>query len=201
MARDASQLQFSPLQLMSETASCLADYERVPIAFEVSERLDVEPVERGLGGLRLCPRPVESPYVKDYDRLAGQRPTEWAGRWDVARWWFAAAFLDGRRVGGAAVVTDAAEFQGVARPGAAVLWDIRVCPHVRHRGVGRRLIAFAEDHARTQGRRYVDAETQNTNVAACRFYASAGYVLVGIDRHAYPDLPDEARLLWRKVLA
>jgi hypothetical protein len=43
-------------------------------------------------------------------------------------------------------------------------------------------------------------ETQTTNVPACRFYAAQGCGLGSIEPHAYPDFPDEARLLWHKDL-
>jgi GNAT superfamily N-acetyltransferase len=189
------------LRLVNEPASCLGEYGLVAIAFDVTERLDVVPVERGLGGASSQPRSVEPPYRKDYDRVPGHRPAEWADRWDLSKWWFAAAFLDRRRVGGAALVIDTSEIEGAAaEAGVALLWDIRVHPDCRHRGVGRRLLAFAEDHARATGMRRMKVETQNINVAACRFYAAAGYGLAGIDRFAYPDLPDEVQFIWQKDL-
>ena len=36
--------------------------------------------------------------------------------------------------------------------------------------------------------------------AACRFYQEMGCTLGGIDRFAYPRLPGEVQLLWRKAL-
>ncbi|MGZ8471829.1 MAG: hypothetical protein ACXWZ7_20745 [Gemmatirosa sp.] len=44
-------------------------------------------------------------------------------------------------------------------------------------------------------------ETQNVNVAACRFYAHQGCILGAVHRFAYPTLPDEAQLLWYRRLA
>jgi GNAT superfamily N-acetyltransferase len=82
-----------------------------------------------------------------------------------------------------------------------MLWDIRVRPEFRRKGVGRRLIEFAEDHARGRGIRRMTVETQNVNVAACRFYARAGYALGAIDQFAYAGLPEEVRLIWFKELA
>ena len=37
---------------------------------------------------------------------------------------------------------------------------------------------------------------QNVNVAACRFYMAMGCELSAVNLHAYPDLPDEAQLIW-----
>jgi GNAT superfamily N-acetyltransferase len=187
---------------MDEPASCVREYGLVPIAFEVNERLELEHVNPGTGHLSLGTRAVEPGYVKDYDQVPGHRPGEWADRWDLSRWWFAAAFADGRRVGGAAVVMDTSEVEGAAaaRGEVALLWDLRVHPDYRRRGVGRRLIGFAEDHARALGIRRMKVETQDVNVAACRTYAGAGYVLVEINRCAYTELPDEVQLIWQKDL-
>jgi GNAT superfamily N-acetyltransferase len=44
-------------------------------------------------------------------------------------------------------------------------------------------------------------ETQNVNVAACRFYRKNGFELVSIERFAYPDLPEESRLIWCRDLS
>jgi hypothetical protein len=43
-------------------------------------------------------------------------------------------------------------------------------------------------------------ETQNSNAAACRFYARQGCVLLAANRGAYVELPDEIQLLWYKEL-
>jgi GNAT superfamily N-acetyltransferase len=82
----------------------------------------------------------------------------------------------------------------------AVLWDLRVAPQVRGRGVGAALFGAVADWAVGQGCRQLKVETQNTNVAACRFYARQGCVLGALNRFAYPDLPEEVQLLWYKVL-
>lgn len=44
-------------------------------------------------------------------------------------------------------------------------------------------------------------ETQNTNVAACKFYERQGCELRNINRAAYPDLPNEVQMLWYKKLS
>ena len=53
-----------------------------------------------------------------------------------------------------------------------------------------------------QGRRggRLKVETQNINVPACRFYEAQGCILRAIDRCAYPQLPNEVRMLWYKDL-
>ena len=81
-----------------------------------------------------------------------------------------------------------------------VLWDIRVSPDVRGQGVGSALFEKAEAWARSRGCRQLEIETQNTNVVACRFYERHGCELRGVQRAAYPELPDEIQLLWYRTL-
>jgi ribosomal protein S18 acetylase RimI-like enzyme len=80
------------------------------------------------------------------------------------------------------------------------LWDLRVRPEVRSAGIGTDLYRAVEDWARNRGCRTLKVETQNINVPACRFYARMGCTLGAVDRFAYPDLPDEVQLIWRKEL-
>lgn len=189
------------LHVVDEPAARLSDYGSIPAAFEVTQLLDVLAIDGGLGGLALRARAVSPAFVKDYDILPDHRPSKWAARWDLTKWWFAAAFLEGRRVGGIAIVVDTSEIEGAAaRADVALIWDIRVAPEYRQQGVGSRLIAFAERHLHTQGVRHLKAETQNINTAACRFYARSGYLLRAIDQLAYADLPDEAQMVWQKEL-
>ena len=82
----------------------------------------------------------------------------------------------------------------------AVLWDIRVSPEARGRGVGSALFAAAEAWAKARGCRELKVETQNVNVPACRFYMRQGCVLGAVNRRAYPGLPAEIQLLWYKDL-
>jgi ribosomal protein S18 acetylase RimI-like enzyme len=86
------------------------------------------------------------------------------------------------------------------RSDLSVLWDIRVAPDARGRGVGAALFRAAEAWAAARGCRWLKVETQNVNVPACRFYARQGCVLGGIHRFAYPELPDEIQLLWYRDL-
>ena len=43
-------------------------------------------------------------------------------------------------------------------------------------------------------------ETQQINVAACAFYSAQGGVLTRVEPFAYPELPNEIRLVWQKVI-
>ena len=176
----------------------LAEYGRVSIAFDTSARMQVT---RGAdGAFVLAESPLPAPIHKEYD-VPGEGPLSWPLRFDVSRWTFFAAYAGAARVGGAAMVMDAPEIEmlGGSRD-VALLWDIRVASSHRRRGVGAALLAAVEDRARARGARTLLVETQDINVAACRFYANAGFALWAVDGDAYPELPDEMQLLWCKAL-
>lgn len=86
------------------------------------------------------------------------------------------------------------------RDDLALLWDMRVAPGARHLGIGSALLAAGEAWARERGARELKVETHDTNVPACRFYASRGFTLRAVLRDAYPELRDEVQLLWYKAL-
>ena len=194
------------IEVREESAVALAQYARIPIAFEVTEIFDV--ALRGAGGggrdgFVLTKRRLDVPYVKDYDAIEGGSPALWAERFDVANWVFLAAHCEDRRVGGAVIAFDTPGLDMLeGRPGhLAVLWDIRVAPEVRGRGVGSTLFRAAEARAVARGCRQLKIETQNINVPACEFYARYGCELRAANRLAYPELSDEIQLLWYKKLA
>jgi ribosomal protein S18 acetylase RimI-like enzyme len=68
-------------------------------------------------------------------------------------------------------------------------------------GVGSALFEAVEAWAVSRNCRQLKIETQNINVAACRFYARHGCVLRTVNPFAYPQLPDEVQMLWYKDLA
>jgi len=86
------------------------------------------------------------------------------------------------------------------RDDVAVLWDVRAAPAQRGAGVGAALFRAAGSWAGAHGCGKLKIETQNINVVACSFYRKMGCTLGGIDRFAYPELPDEVQLLWWKTL-
>jgi len=164
----------------------------------VSEVFDV--VAEAGGGARLEARRVPLPYVKDYDAI-GDNPMRWAERFDLSNWGFLSAFSGAQCVGRAAVARDTSTLEMLeGRRDLALLWDIRVAPLARRRGVGSALFDGVVTWARSRGCLELKVETQNTNAAACRFYAQNGCVLRTVQRGAYPELPDEVQLLWFKNL-
>ncbi len=189
------------LEIVEEPIAAAPELARIPISFEVESVFDVSAPGGGLGGLILSERRLDAPYVKDYDAMEGEGPAQWAERFDVSNWGLIGAHSNGARVGGAVIAFNT---EGVnmleGRRDLAVLWDIRVAPEARGRGVGSALFRAAEAWASARGCSRLKIETQNINVPACRFYARQGCVLGAINRFAYRDLPDEVQLLWYKTL-
>jgi ribosomal protein S18 acetylase RimI-like enzyme len=188
------------VRVLETPADALHDYARVPIVFETHEVVRVARAEEG-PGIRLDTETLHAPFTKDYDALPDASPVEWARRFDLSRWTLFGAFTGDERVGGAALVTDRAGIDMLdGQDDAALLWDIRVSPTCRRAGVGSALLAAVERVAITRGARWLDVETQNVNVPACRFYERLGFRVRAANVHAYPDLPDEIQLIWRKAL-
>lgn len=181
-------------------ATSLAEYAQISARFPVRSVLDVEVPDAGLAGMILQERALSSPYEKDYDALDGG-PVGWQGRFDLTSWQLFLAYRAGQCLGGAAVTAAASSVHmGEGQPALAVLWDLRVAPAARRQAVGTALFSAAADWAEAQGSTRLLIETQNTNVPACRFYARQGCQLSGMERFAYPELPQEVRLLWCKPL-
>lgn len=189
-----------PVKIEEVGGEALGQYAQIPIAFEVKSVLRVEPLNGGIGGFRLREEAMVPPYVKDYDACEEGGPEGWPRQFCVDAWGFYLAWEDGRCAGGAAVACGTAGVHMLeGRDDLAVLWDIRVAPDARGRGIGRRLFEHAADWARRRGCTQLKAETQNVNVPACRFYAAQGCELGAIHRYGYAGVPSvahEAMLLW-----
>jgi ribosomal protein S18 acetylase RimI-like enzyme len=78
------------------------------------------------------------------------------------------------------------------------LWNLMIDLAYRRQGLGRRLWRRAVDFAREAEVRAIMLETQNTNVAACRFYARMGCHLVGLNEAYYTNdgTASEVALFW-----
>lgn len=189
------------IEIVDEGPAALADYASIPIAYRVDAVLDLTSPSNPGSLLPYDARTLDAPVLKDYDALQGNHPLDWPSRFDVRSWGVLAARTDALRVGGAIIVIRSPDIEMLERRDElALLWDIRVAPAFRNRDIGTALLAAAEEWARARGARVLKVETQDTNVAACRFYASNGFVLRAVHRGAYPELPREAQLLWYKDL-
>ena len=190
------------VRIVERGPDSLETYAEVPIAFDVESRYQVEPIDRGLGGVRLVEEPVDPPTVKTFDEVPEGDPTNWPTLWDVSSWGFFLAMDGPRAVGAAAVVWDTADFEGLdGRSDLAVLFDLRVHPDERGREIGSSLFDRVVDWATARDCTRLTIETQSNNVPACRFYAHQGCELGEIVRDAYPAYPAETKLVWFYELA
>lgn len=187
-----------PIQIDEVSMALLDEYSRIPIRFEARSIFDVELLDNGLGGIKLVEKKIGS-FVKDYD--VNEKPSDWPKIFDVKNWGFFLAHDENQNVGAAAVAFNT---NGVhmleERSDLAVLWDIRVRPEVRGRGVGKTLFEHAAHWSRQRGCRHMKIETQNINVPACRFYQHMGCELGVIHRFAYAEFPNEVMLNWYLTL-
>lgn len=176
----------------------LERYAQVPMTIGVATILMPVRVDGGLGGLQLHETPVAEPYVKDYDEGGG--PISWPLRFDISTWRIVVAVDHDEILGGAAAFGPAFGHADTV----AELWDIRVRADVRRSGVGRALLEHQQQWAQAQGFRWLEAETQNVNVGACRFYQRTGGLLGTIDCFAYAGqahVEHEVELDWYFPLA
>jgi ribosomal protein S18 acetylase RimI-like enzyme len=187
-------------EIRREDSRLLSAYASIPIGFDIREVVDV--ANARVGGATVPTWALEDVRTKDYDAILGNDPLSWAARFNVDSWIVLAAYDGTARVGGAIVIADPLELAKLGESvNVAVLWDLRVAPAQRRCGIGRALVGAAEVHAHGAGCRRIDAETQDTNVPACRLYARCGFVLESVVRHAYPDVPTEAKMVWTKQFA
>ncbi|HBC45716.1 MAG TPA: hypothetical protein DCZ43_01580 [candidate division Zixibacteria bacterium] len=191
----------SHIEIREEPLSWLAEYGSISIAFMVSTILDIANGNCDLDRLIKSEHQIETPYVKDYDLIPGNNPIDWAATFDIANWGLISARVDGKIMGGAVIAHQTDNLIMLEeQTDQAVLWDIRISPDWRGRGIGSALLAASERWAKVRGCRIFKIETQNINVAACKFYARQGYKLEKIQPNAYPELPDEIQLIWCKNL-
>lgn len=168
----------------------------IPIRFSGTSRLSLEALRRG----ELLKVPVP-PFEKDYDALGEEPLSRRLADLDPKCWALLTAFEGEEALGGAVVICRSPEFDLRKGPGArATLQDLRVLPAHRGRGIGAMLFEAAAGWARNEGCTELLIETQDNNVAACRFYAAMGCEVADVQEHAYLPVLDEARILWRKPL-
>ncbi|MEC0210112.1 GNAT family N-acetyltransferase [Paenibacillus ehimensis] len=81
----------------------------------------------------------------------------------------------------------------------AYIEDIKVDPRYRGCGIGRKLIERAKRWAVEGGMPGIMLETQSSNVRACKFYESCGFVIGGFDSYVYKGInkqSDEIAIYW-----
>ncbi|MCK4414487.1 MAG: GNAT family N-acetyltransferase, partial [Candidatus Eisenbacteria sp.] len=184
---------------LEESLARLPEHSKIPIRFEVRSLFDIEGDDPD--SAVLVEHTVETPWIKDYDAIKGAGPTRWPKRWDITNWGLLAAYVDGQRVAGCVLAhnTDGVD-KLERRDDVVVLWDLRVHPDYRGRGIGRGLFEAAVQWASDRQCRELKLETQNINVPACRFYERQGCRLSSINRSAYEACPEEVELIWSLAL-
>jgi GNAT superfamily N-acetyltransferase len=131
------------IEIIEESSAALVQYEKIPIAFRVETQFLIVPIDSGLGGLTFIEEPV-APYIKDYDAFENERPSAWSTRFDISRWGILSAFEKTQRLGGAVVAWNTSEIEMLeGRKDLACLWDLRVHPDYRNKGIGRKLFSYA----------------------------------------------------------
>lgn len=80
----------------------------------------------------------------------------------------------------------------------ARLYSIAVDPAARGQGLGARLLAACEEHARSRGAERIRLEVRCTNSSAHRLYEASGYRVIAALESYYPD--GEAAHRMEKVL-
>jgi GNAT superfamily N-acetyltransferase len=186
---DALRIEVTPA-----TAEGLRQYGAIRSWFWANSELRFEPINEGLGWH--ATEVAVAPYLKDYDAAEG--PERWAAL-DVASWSVVSAYDQTDTLVGSAIMATCTEgihlFEG--RRELALLWDIRVAEQARGQGVGHRLFREVAELARSWGCTQLKVETQNNNVAACRFYARQGCQVRAINHGVYGGAQaDEVQVLF-----
>lgn len=120
----------------------------------------------------------------------------WVGDGDVF-----AAYLDEDLIGGLLVMWSDPLFWGDRDEGAAgYTHGLLVDRRYKGRGLGRRLLAFAEDHIRASGRPLARLDTVSRNAALRAYYRDAGYREVGDRVFHHDEAPVDAVTLFEKPL-
>lgn len=71
------------------------------------------------------------------------------------------------------------------------LYDLKVDPDCRGRGVGRLLIEKCKEVAVQEGYKGIYTQGQDNNLGACRFYLKTGFEIGGLDTRVYGGTAQE----------
>jgi GNAT superfamily N-acetyltransferase len=182
--------------LRTEAVVDLREHARIPSVYESATVFEVR---QSQAGFELVESAGSRQFRKNYDEF--EDPLTWPRDFDTSQWALISAFSGTRRVGGIIAARDTPDvLMSEGRIDLAILWDLRVAPAHRRQGVAAALVHAASEWARSQDCTEIKVETQNTNPAACKFYMENGFALSEVQDRAYPQLPDEVQLIWRKKL-
>jgi GNAT superfamily N-acetyltransferase len=188
------------IKIQEIKADRLSEYAKIPISFEVKSIFQVDLINNGLDGIRLHEEKVVTFYMKDYDSYEDGGPERWTHQFNIYNWGIFLATDNNKPIGGATVAFDTPGVNMLCgRKDLAVLWDFRIHPDFRHKGVGTMMFQKAVEWSKKKDCKQLKIETQNVNVPACKFYAKQGCKLGEIDRYGYaghPKVGHEAMLIW-----
>ena len=174
----------------------LTDYCKVPITFQGNSIFKVATPQNAFAGFILKEVTVNS-FFKDYD--LGGSPLEWK-KFDLTNWRFYIVYDENKPIAAATLVMKSEEIRMLeGKDDLACLWDIRVHPDYRGKGIGRAMFQKVANDAKDNGCVYLKIETQNNNVSANRFYSSQGCKLTQVHTKAYynePEYKDEVMMIW-----
>ncbi len=71
--------------------------------------------------------------------------------------------------------------------------EIAVIEEYRRKGIGKKLMEHSINWTRLKGLPGIMAETQNTNVPACKFYKASGFSIGGIDTELYKGVDKNSK--------
>jgi GNAT superfamily N-acetyltransferase len=184
------------IETRQERLSDLRRHVNVPSVFETDI---IFRVAKSTQSVELTEHRLNRTFRKDYDSV--DDPMKWPARFEMSSWIFVGAYRGDERLGGAIGACNCSDLDLLADTrDCVVLWDLRVSPRFHRQGVGSVLFRTIESRGRECGARELRVETQNFNVAACRFYAAQGCELTQANFGAYAQMPDEVQLIWSKKL-
>lgn len=73
------------------------------------------------------------------------------------------------------------------------LYDLKISREYRRQGIAGALIERAKEISREHGYRGIYTQGQDNNVAACKFYLHAGFVIGGFDSNVYKWTTQEGK--------
>ncbi len=95
----------SPLEIREESLSFLDMYCQISIAFNVSSILFPPNADCNLSSLLQSERKLETSYLKNYDQLPGNSPSDWPKRFDMTEWLLFSVRIGNKAVGAAAIAS------------------------------------------------------------------------------------------------
>ena len=185
------------IDIKKEGRSLLDVYSTIPTSFQVDSiyRLETDFAESLM--LELKEEKIDKPFIKDYDKHPCDRPKEELKKFDIENWVFYGAYLDSSLAGCLILAHKSKKvYMLEGRDDIMCLWDIRIHPDLRRKGIGSKLFEAAVEETARLGCKFMKIETQNINVQACKFYKKQGCELGTISRYAYKDYPDEIQFVW-----